>query len=263
MKNIKINICLLSVFLFFTIYKSGSIENHEYIATTRWVAGITEIAGIENIRIFAPSNMVHPPEYELKPEDLLILSKAKVVFYAGYEKNMVEKINESLNSSKNKFKIILVKTENSLTVLREESLKIAKELNTLEKYKKNIIEIEKIYDEIINILKENNIYGKDAYVHIHQKPLAESLGFNIVGTFGPAPVGAKNLEEVSKLKPLIIIDNYHSEVAKPLIEVSKNSKIVSFLNFPGLFETKNIKDVLLYNKDVLEKAINKKTEVRK
>jgi len=255
MKITKTIICLLLFLLFFAGYKTSAKENYKYIATTRWVAGIAEIDGIENIKVFAPSNMVHPPEYELKPDDLLILSKAKVVFYAGYEKKMVEKINESLNNGKNKFKIIQVKTENSLNVLKEEALKVAEYFNTLDKYKKNINEIENIYNNIINILKKNNIYDKDAYVHIHQKPLAESLGFNIIGTFGPAPVGAKNIEEVSKLKPLIIIDNYHNEVAKPLIEVSKNSLIVSFLNFPGLFDTKNIKDILLYNKEVLENAI--------
>jgi zinc transport system substrate-binding protein len=237
---------------------SESKNNFKYIATTKWVAGVAEIAGIENIKTFAPSNMVHPPEYELKPDDVLVLSKAEVVFYAGYETKMMQKINDSLGKDGKKFRVIQITTENSLNNIKKEALRIATELGTIDRHNRNIKEIENIYSDITDSLKKNNIFGKDIYCHTFQKPFAESLGFKIAGTFGPAPVSAINISEVAHLKPVLIIDNYHNEIAKPLGEVSKDSVIVSFLNFPGHFNTNTIKDVLLYNKKMLLEALNKK-----
>lgn len=242
-------LCLVSFLFSFVFIGCDSNESKlSYMATTRWVAAITELAGLDNVKSFAPSNMTHPPEYELKPNDIINLSKAEVVFYAGYEKKMVEKINESLTQSENKFQLEKIKTENSLENLKQQALFIAKKFGTENKYKENIAEIQKIYDEMKEELKNMGLYGKDAYVHVFQTPMIKSLGFNIVGTFGPAPVNAEQIQEISNLKPTLIIDNYHNEVAKPLLEVSSNSHYVSFINFPGLFNTSTIKDVLLYAK---------------
>jgi zinc transport system substrate-binding protein/iron/zinc/copper transport system substrate-binding protein len=229
---------------------SGTVK-YEYAATTKWVASIAEIAGVENIVTFAPSTLTHPPEYELKPDDIKKLSLVKVVFYAGYEKKMVEKINESMN--KNKFKVIQVKTENSFQCIKDEAYKIAKELNTLDKYEKNIKELDSLFNKIKNDLKSKGLYGKTVFVHNFQVPFIKDLGFNIIGTFGPAPVNADKIKEVSALKPDIIVDNYHNQVAKPLVEVNNKSKYISLINFPGLFETKSLFDVIQYNGTLLLK----------
>jgi ABC-type Zn uptake system ZnuABC Zn-binding protein ZnuA len=55
------------------------------LASTFWVAAIAKAAGAENVRILAPLDLRHPPEYELKPSDLAAASKADIIIYAGWE----------------------------------------------------------------------------------------------------------------------------------------------------------------------------------
>jgi hypothetical protein len=217
-----------------------------YMATTRWVAAIAEMAGIGQVENFAPSDMTHPPEYELSPSDILKLSKAKVVFSAGYEGRMVKKINESLASG-GSFKVITVQTDNSPENLKAEAERIAKEFGTMDQCEKNL----KAYSDAIEsakaALKAKGIYGAKALVHDYQTPLAKALGFQIVGTFGPGAATPEQIALAKNLNPAIIIDNYHNMVGKPLVEVSKASRYASFLNFPGLFGTASIVDVVDYN----------------
>ncbi len=259
MKNFKI-LKLLIVFLIFIVVvycDSNSKKEIKYMATTKWVASIVEIGGLDNVESFAPSDMVHPPEYELKPDDIDNLTKAEIVFYAGYEQKMVEKINESLKNSKNDFEIVKITTENSLENIKTEAKKVAEKFNTLDNYERNIEQIENTYNEIRDTLRNRDLYRKNAYVHVFQLPLAKSLEFNIVGTYGPAPVSAEQIQEVSDLKPDIIIDNFHNEVGSPLKEVSAESLYLSFINFPGMFNTRSINDVLLYAKHKIEEVEDK------
>jgi zinc transport system substrate-binding protein len=225
-----------------------------YMATTRWVAAITEIAGIGRVESFAPSSMTHPPEYELSPTDILALSKAKVVFSAGYEGKMVKKINETLKAG-GSFKTVTVNTENSPENLKLQAETIAKEFGTMSQCEKNLADLSAAFDSAKAQLKADGLLGKDAYVHFHQIPFARSLGFDIVDTFGPGPVTPEQLAKVKALKPAVIIDNDHNMVGKPLLEVSKDSAYASFLNFPGLFGTESIVDVIDYNAKQLEAAV--------
>ncbi len=244
---------LLIAFILFASLVALSFADAPYVATTRWVGAIAELAGAGPVKNFAPDTMVHPPEYELKPEDIALLSKARVVFLAGYETKMVAKINESLKKD-GSFTTIQVLTENSLENLKAETEKIAQKLGTLEQCRSNMQALENAFESLRNKLKAANLFGKNAMVHSFQVPLAKSLGFTIVATFGPAPVNSDQIGQASKLKPDIIIDNYHNMVAKPLAEVSKSSKYVSFINFPGLFGTKSIEDVIRYNENQISGA---------
>ncbi len=218
----------------------------EYLATTRWVAAIAECAGLPHVENFAPSGMTHPPEYELKPTDIAAFSKAQAVFFAGYEGRMVAKIQEALKGGAN-FKAVQVVTENSLQNLKSEAERIAVMFGTVPVCTKNIAELEQTTESIRDALKAKGLFGANAYVHVHQVPFAQTLGFTIAGTFGPAPVSAEQIRQAAELKPAIIIDNYHNIVGKPLVEVSKASRYVAFLNFPGLFQTESILDVFRYN----------------
>jgi ABC-type Zn uptake system ZnuABC Zn-binding protein ZnuA len=225
-----------------------------YMATTRWVAAIAELAGIGQVDNFAPSDMTHPPEYELSPADILELSKAKVVFAAGYEGKMVKKINEALASG-GSFRMITVNTDNSPENLKAQAEKIAKEFGTMDACAKNLAAYGAAVDSARSRLKAKGLLGATALVHDYQTYLTKAFGFEIVGTFGPAPATPDQIAQAKKLSPAVIIDNYHNMVAKPLVEVSKGSRYATFLNFPGLFGTSSIVDVVDYNaKQLLEAA---------
>jgi zinc transport system substrate-binding protein len=248
MNNKKI-ICLFLLLLLFFI--NARKEKINFMATTKWAAGIAEVAGIENIVCLAPGNSIHPNEYELKPNDIDYLVRAKVIFYSGFEVKMVERMKQALDNYQ--FKMYQVKTENSLENIKEQALKIAKDFRTVEKYNKNIIELEKVFDDFKKVIKEKKLDEKETFAHIFQVPLAKSLGLKISAVFGPEILKTDVILAASKIKPVLIIDNYHKQVGQPLVEVSKKSVYVSFLNFPGLFGTRSIKDVVIYNMKQIEK----------
>jgi zinc transport system substrate-binding protein len=247
---------VLAVFLVFASlsFTALTAQSTGYMATTRWVAAIAELAGIGQVENFAPSDMTHPPEYELKPSDILKLSKAKVVFAAGYEGKMVKKINDTLASG-GSFKVITVNTDNSPESLKTEAEKIAKEFGTMDACEKNLKAFNDEIDDARAELKSKGLFGATALVHGYQTSLAKAFGFEIVGTFGSAAATPEQIAQAKKLKPVIIIDNYHNMVGKPLVEVSSASRYASFLNFPGLFGTSSIVDIVKYNaKQILSAA---------
>ncbi|MBR2107387.1 MAG: hypothetical protein IJ937_08980 [Treponema sp.] len=51
------------------------------VASTSWVASIAELAGIDDVPTIAPVNLKHPPEYEIKPMDILKVSQADLFIY--------------------------------------------------------------------------------------------------------------------------------------------------------------------------------------
>ena len=83
--------------------------------------------GAKEVRVLTPDGLTHPPEYELKPSDLVKLEGATLVVYAGYEK-MVSKL---LETSKNKNMIALqIDTTTSPENLINQVRKISKALKT-------------------------------------------------------------------------------------------------------------------------------------
>ena len=80
------------------------------LASTTWVAALAEAAGAQNVRILAPAKLRHPPEYELKPSDLALVSKADYVLYAGWER-FAEKLTETVGSAG--VRLVRVNAENN------------------------------------------------------------------------------------------------------------------------------------------------------
>ncbi len=218
------------------------------LATNSWTAAFVEMAG-GTAEQLAPSAMEHPPEYELKPSDIIKVRGAEIFVYAGYEV-LMKTVFESFNKSPDQ--LLQITTSYAPGVLSKSVLSIAEKIGTAEKAQKNISLYEEQLNSIREQLKAAGLYGKDVIVNFHQEPLIAALGFNIIGTFGPQPLSAGKIMELGKLDPVLIIDNVHNPMAAPLKEVLKKPVIV-LLNFPGSSVNKeaeatvSLTDVLLYN----------------
>ena len=80
MKN-KITLIFMVIFTLLIIScENKQITFPKYLATNTWTASYANLAGIDGVESFAPSNMVHPPDYEFKPKDIERLMKAEVIF---------------------------------------------------------------------------------------------------------------------------------------------------------------------------------------
>lgn len=221
-------------------------EEHRIVATTPWTAAFVRTAGFEGeLNVLAPYELRHPPEYELRPSDIVAVSEADLIVFAGYEV-MTQKLKAA--GGKDDVKMIQITTAYAPPVIRQSVLAIADELGTRIKAEKNLKEIETFFDDWRAELQAAGWRGAKVLVHFHQQALTKALGFDILGVFGPGPLEAKQIMELSRLQPRCIIDNWHNDVGKPLRETMADTPVSSWINFPGHEGTRSLLDVLRYNR---------------
>lgn len=221
----KLLITLLILLLSTMAFASGNKEESaKIIASTSWVASYIELAGGENVKTIAPANLTHPPEYELKADDIVSLNNAEYFFYGGYEV-MMQTISSSLSSEERQDNKI--STGNSIENISKQVEFISSILGT----EPNLDEYIALVENAKTELKEKGISDLKIACHSMQTQLAKDLGLNIVTTFGPGEVSAAQIQEASEKQYDIIIDNYHNPVASPLKDVTKG-KLILWRNFP-------------------------------
>jgi zinc transport system substrate-binding protein len=245
-------IILLTIVLIFASagFAGGTPETSPVMATTSWTAAFADLAGVENATVLAPYEMKHPAEYELKPTDIQALGKAEIIIFAGYEV-MLSKIKE--NAGNESTQLVQIKTIMNYPMMSESAMIIAKAAGTEEKAQKNLAKMKTTLDQARETLKKEGLFGKRVIVHFHQKALIEELGFEVAAVYGPGPLEAKQIGELSKVKTDLIIDNWHNPVSQPLAEIFPDLKRPELINFPGKDNTKTLFDVIDYNIDQLIK----------
>jgi ABC-type Fe3+-hydroxamate transport system substrate-binding protein len=222
------------------------------LASTSWLGAMATAAGAENVRILAPLDLRHPPEYELKPSDLAAASKADIIIYAGWEQ-FAEKLADTAGSAG--VRTITIRTSNDPAEFKAEAAKIAQALGTEEKLE----EWWSAFLPFAEDLREKVAAAypdKRAVVNRMQTPYAAWMGFEIIGEFGPAEPSPAVILELAQMRPALAIDNYHGPSGWPIAEAA-GAAYVELLNFPGKDGTLTIEDVFRYNADALIKAAAK------
>ena len=222
------------------------------LASTGWTAAFVRAAGFKEVRVLAPYELKHPPEYELKPSDVAAAGEADFIVYAGYER-MVTKLLEATGNKK--AKLLKITTQNDFATIEASVGIIAAALGTKAAAEKNLAELKAFFDGWKEELRRSGAYGLEAAVHFHQVPLMKDLGFSLAGTFGPGPLEAAKILALAEKKPRLIVDNRHNEIAKPLAESLKTAKVVSLYNFPNSAKTPDLIDLLKTNKAFLDAAL--------
>ena len=212
----KLNLRTFYVF-FLLVLSVGPLAADESmtIATNSWTAAFVEMAG-GSAEYLAPAEMVHPPEYELKPSDVRKVRDADLLVYAGYEV-LMKTVFDSFD--KPEAQLVQIMTSYSPVMLEKSVLAIAEKLGTVDIAMQNITVYKQGIATAREELKDSGLFNVPVIVHFHQKPLAEALGFEILGVFGPQPFEVRQIAEFGKMKPSLIIDNAHNPMAAPLVEI--------------------------------------------
>ncbi|MGE3328299.1 MAG: ABC transporter substrate-binding protein, partial [Acidimicrobiia bacterium] len=63
---------------------SGATSAH-VVASTTWTGAYAKLAGATDIDVIAPTSVLHPPDYDPKPSDLVAAADADIVVYAEFE----------------------------------------------------------------------------------------------------------------------------------------------------------------------------------
>ena len=203
------------------------------LATNSWTAAFVRMAGAEtvgcSIEQLAPADMVHPPEYELIPSDVKRVRDADFLVFAGYEV-LMKTVFDSFKKPEEQ--MVKITTGYAPSVVEKSVLCIAEKLGTLSTAERNLAEYNSEIAAARNKLKAAGLYGAPVLVHFHQKPLAQTLGFEILGVFGPQPLEVHQIAELGRMKPALIIDNAHNPTSAPLEEII-GMEAVELINFPG------------------------------
>lgn len=226
------------------------------VATTSWTAAFALAAGATSVHVLAPYELQHPPEYELKPSDIVVLSNAELVIFGGYER-MVEKIRGALGEDAPN--LLQIPTDYSLATIEGSIAKIANVLGTEDKIAESLSKYREFYADWRDELSNLGFAGARVITHAFLKPMAEELGVKVVGVFGPAPLEARKIAELSQQSAEIILDNWHNKTGAPLLEVMKETPSVELINFPGDDGTRTLLDVLETNRRRVREAIDRAT----
>jgi zinc transport system substrate-binding protein/iron/zinc/copper transport system substrate-binding protein len=219
------------------------------VASTSWTAAIAYCAGAEDVRVLAPVDLRHPPEYELKPSDLAAAGRADLVVYAGWEV-FAKKLAETAGSAG--VRILQIAVSNDPDDIKVQAAKIAELLGTVEKYEAWAAG----FDEFTAALRARLLGGRPVLrvaVHSTQVPFAAWLGFDIAGEYGPAEPSPALILDLVKTAPTLVIDNYHIPSGRPIAEAA-GVPYVELINFPGKDGTRTVEDLFRYNADLLERA---------
>ncbi|HOJ77022.1 MAG TPA: zinc ABC transporter substrate-binding protein [Bacillota bacterium] len=200
------------------------------VASTSWTGAIAEAAGADEVRVLAPFELKHPPEYDYRPSDLAKLINAALLVYAGYE-GFIKKLVEA--SSIPESKIVKIMTVNDPANLKQQARLLAEKLGTEAQEKIWEEQFDRVTGEILKRAEQKNVSKTRALVQQHQVPFAKWLGYDIVGVFSANELSPAKVMEYANLKPDIIIDNIHNPQGKPIMEIIK-CRYVELINFPSV-----------------------------
>ena len=219
------------------------------VASTTLAGAIAKAAGAGEVRIIAPPEMSHPPEYDVKPSDLMKLRGAVVAVYGGYEK-MVPRLVETSGSQG--VVTLPIDTRTSPENLMEQARKIAKVLDT----EQQELAWESRFKERLSELqgKLSAFSGKRAVVHRQAEPFARFAGLQVLKLLSPGELTPKTIAESIALKPDVVIDILHLPLAGVIAENAK-CPYLRIINFPGVEGTKTLEDIFEYNTNQLIKAM--------
>lgn len=209
-------------------HNHSSAGGHNVVASTSWTALIAKTAGLDNITILAPVDMKHPNEYDFKPSDIQKVNESDMVLYSEYEPFM-KKILESADVPEaDRFVIV---TENSPEMLNEQISSLAEQMGTTNTANRALEEIDSTFEAILAESAKLDSEAKRVVVQAYMVPVAKSMGYEVVGEFGPAEVTPSQAAELAALKPALVIDNYHFPQGEEIAKLA-NSNHIELRNYP-------------------------------
>jgi hypothetical protein len=220
----------------------------QVIASTSWTAAFADLAGMDGVVAIAPPSLVHPPEYEITVKDVQKIAEAQYFVYAGYEL-MMKSMGDAIGGDSTE--MIKINTDNSIATVEAETAKIAAIAGTEEESAARVSRYVQTVTDGKKAVEEAGLQGKKVLCHSMQVYLAKDLGLQIAGTFGPGAATAQQISDAAKNGYDIIIDNVHNPVAGPLSEVSPDSKVVVWRNFPDAVEPDALTNMVRKNIEAL------------
>lgn len=220
------------------------------VASTSWTAAFADLGGLDGVTFIAPATLTHPPEYEITVSDVVKINHADYFIFAGYER-MMQSMGDAIK--KEEGTMVQITTTNDKENVKKQAELLAELMGTQEQSEERLASYINTINDGAEKAKNQGLTEMKVYCHAMQVYLAEDLGLQIAGTYGPGPVTAQQISEVAKGDYQIIIDNIHNPIAGPLMEVSPAAKLVVWRNFPEKGGRGSLEDMVRENINALLK----------
>ncbi|WP_406270281.1 metal ABC transporter substrate-binding protein [Streptomyces sp. NBC_00191] len=199
------------------------------VATTTWEGAFAKAAGAKDVKVIVPQSVQHAPDYDPKPSDLAAVADADFVLYAPFEP-YAEKIKAAAGSDA---KLVEVNLDNDAGKVTGEVARLGKLFGTESAAATWQKGFGTQYAGLQRELKAAWPGGKAPAVvtQVFTAWSAKMAGAQVVGTYGPEAVSAKQLSELSAKKPELVLDNAHMSTGTVLPD--SGAEQVKIVNFPG------------------------------
>ncbi|MGI5429272.1 ABC transporter substrate-binding protein [Streptomyces sp. CA-179760] len=199
------------------------------VATTSWEGAFAKAAGAKDVKVVVPESVQHAPDYDPKPSDLAAVAGADFVLYAPFEP-YAAKFKEAAGSDA---KLVEVNLDNDADKAKAQVTRLGKMFGTEDAAAKWIKSFDTEYGTLQKDLKAAWPDGKAPTVvaQVFSTWSAKLAGANVVGTYGPEAVTAKQLSDLSGKKPQLVLDNVHMTTGKVLPD--SGARQVEIVNYPA------------------------------
>ncbi|WP_407562893.1 ABC transporter substrate-binding protein [Streptomyces sp. 184] len=209
---------------------SGSgAKTPSVVVTTTWEGGFAKAAGAEDVQVLVPSSVQHAPDYEPRPSDLAVVSEADFVLYAPFEP-YAEQIKEAAGSDA---ELVEVPLDNDAGRVRTEVTRLGELFGTEKAAATWAKTFDAEYAELSAGLKDARPGGEApaAVAQVFTAWAGEMAGLRMLGTYGPDPVTAQQVSDLSAKKPELVLDNAHMSTGTVLPDSGAHQ--VKIVNYPG------------------------------
>lgn len=225
------------------------------VASTSWAAAFAEAAGVQNVAVIAPAGLLHPPDYDPRPSDLLAIDRADFVLVGGFE-GFVDRLHRAVGNTR--ASLIQVELINDPEVIRREIRRLAEVFGTEDEAEAWLAE----FDEEMRTLQTDlrALVGDRSPVviaHRFMAPWAELADLELAAMYGPAPVTPSELSRLVDLEPDVILGNSHTGGSEPLMRAT-DARVAMLINFPG--EDEGLIDVFHQNAERIVSALTDSTD---
>ncbi|MEV7796265.1 zinc ABC transporter substrate-binding protein [Streptomyces sp. NPDC087512] len=220
------------------------------VATTSWEGAFAKAAGAKDVTVIVPESVQHAPDYDPKPSDLTAVADADFVLYAPFEP-YAEKFKEAAGGDA---ELVEVNLDNDADKAKVEVTRLGAMFGTEAAAAEWITSFDTEYGKLQKDLKSAWPDGKapTAVAQVFSAWSAKLAGAEVVGTYGPEAVTAKQLSDLSKKKPQLVLDNVHMTTGTVLPD--SGARQVGIVNYPD----KELDLLTVYKNaaTTLEKAMN-------
>ncbi len=229
MKKSKSIIALVILLMMMAVTVTSQPQEVIVVASTSWTGAIAKAAGADEVRVLAPLELKHPPEYDFRPGDLQRLVNADFLVWAGYEP-FITRLQESAGLPPEQ--VVKVLTTNTPSNLVEQVTYLGEVFGTKKVAENWVKEFTSAVELMEKRAQESKLSEKRVVVQMHQEGFVRWLGFDVVGVFSAEELSPAKIIEFASLKPDLVIDNFHNPQGKGISEVAGVPRI-EIRNFPG------------------------------